>query len=350
MKKYLFFLLFLAIGTMSCQKDIEQGSVTLAVEQPKVDYFNAVTPKPSPNDDVVQRIDAFKARLVPTSNFDPVADAMSVGEAIWGIEAVLNQRFSNASKPFIHQQIDSASFTVPLTMTGDISTNDVAAALASAKAALKAQWDGVREASKHIIVIDVSLRSKNATTATFTVASSIGIEQMLRDLPPAVPFGPGEGWYDGDLLGKCGGLASAPFYVNSKDAATKIVEKWTERWVGETYQYYHTDVVNIHVTREGPGGDSFHPFYVNKWIYSSSAVGPICLTDVPNASIGAETLNTYLEGVPLLIDAVKPSSKTYITMAMEGGYEHSTHNIGRFHQAHIYYGIAHLIIAPKSEG
>jgi hypothetical protein len=335
MKKYFFFLLFLAVGAMSCQKDIEQGSVTSAVEQPKVDYFNAVTPKPSPNDDVVKRIDAFKARLEPTSNFSS-SDDMSVGEAIWGIEAVLNQRFSNASKPFIHQQIDSASFTVPLTMTGDISTNDVAAALVSAKVALKAQWDGVREASKHIIVTDVSLRSQNATTATFTVASSIGIEQMLRDLPPVVPFGPGEGWRDGENAGGCalnGG--------QSGDAAQKMMDKWTHRWIGETNQYYHTDVVQIDLNRDGNSGSNFNIFYTNNWIFSTAGpIAPVCITDLQNGDI--EPLNDYLAGIPLYIGALKPQGKSYITMGLTGGRELNSFNNGRCHRAQILYGVAHI--------
>jgi hypothetical protein len=334
----------LAIGAMSCQKDIEQGSIASAVGQPKVDYFNSVTPKPSPNDDVVQRIDAFKSRIEPTSNFG-AGDEMGVNEAIWGIEAVLNQRFSNASKRFISQQIDSASFTVPLTASGDISTNDVASALTSAKQALQEQWDRVREGSKHVIVTDVSLRNQNATTATFTVASAIGIEQMLRTVvPPPVPFGGGEGWMDGEKKGGC--ALNTGLGIGTADAASKIVDRWTDRWSSIPAMFYHTDIQTVRLNRDGPDGFLFDKFYTRKWVYSTSTtILANCISDLPGSDF--LTLNDYLAGVPLFIDDLKPSGKSYITLSMTGDRETNAFNNGRCHRALILYGTAHLILTPR---
>ena len=350
MKKNLFFLLLLAIAAVSCQKDIEQGSVASVVEQLKTDYFNSVTPKPSPNDDIAQRIDAFKARIEPTSNFG-LDNAMSVDAAIWGIEAVLNQRFSNASKPFIAQQIDSANFTVPLNATGEINSNDVAAALITAKKALQRQWNGVRENAKHVIVTDIALRSQDATAAIFTITSAIGIEQMLRTLiPPPVPFGVGEGWKDSKDFGNNlqGCALSAGQYGN---AADKIAERWTNRWVNSPATYYHTDVVSRTLGRNG--SDNFVEIstiaYVNKWIYATSFhVNPTCITDIASGDI--RPLNEYLAGVPLFIDALKPVGKTYITLSMEGVRELNGSNNGRCHRATIQYGVAHLINTPSGAG
>jgi hypothetical protein len=343
MKKNLFFLLFLAIIAVSCQKDINPTVVADIIEQPKTDYFHSVTPPPSPNDDIVQRIEAFNARIETPSNLG-VGDPMSVNDAIWGIEAVLNQRYSNASKPFIAQQIDSANFTVPLSATGDINTNDVATALVTAKQALRQQWDRVRESAKHVIVTDIALRSQDATTATFTIASSIGIEQMLRDgLPPPVPFGLGEGWMDskdgnGANLAGCA-LSSGQF----GNAADKIVAKWTHRWIHTTNDYFYTDVDFIHLSRlsSNPKKDISETMYADSLIFSTSVfVLPTCITDVPHDDV--KTLNHYLSGVPLFIDALKPIGKTYITLSMEGVREINTSNNGRCHRAIIQYGVAHF--------
>jgi hypothetical protein len=325
----------LAIGAMSCQKDIEQGSVSSVVEQPKLDYFNSVTPKPSPNDDVIQRIDAFKSRLEPTSNFGS-GDEMGVSEAI------LNQRFSNASKRFIRQQIDSASFTVPLTVSGDINTADVVAALASARLALQGQWDGVREGSKHIIVTDVSLRSKTAATATFTVASAIGIEQTLRTaIPPPVPFGVGGGWMDAEMLGGCVLNTGLP-----GDAASKIVERWIDRGINTPALYYHTDVEEIRLNRDGPNGPTLNIHYANKSIYSTSTtILGTCISDLRRDDI--LTLNYYLAGVPLFIEALKPNGKSFVTLSMTGSRETNSFNNGRCHRAVIVYGIAHPLYTPS---
>lgn len=350
MKKNLFFLLLLAAVAVSCQKDIEQGSIAAVVEQPKTDYFNSVTPKPSPNDDIEQRIDAFKALIEPSSNFGS-GNAMSVDNAIWGIEAVLNQRFSNASKPFIAQQIGSTNFTVPLDATGEINSNDVAAALVTAKQALKLQWDGVRESAKHVIVTDIALLNQDAATATFTITSAIGVEQMLRTLiPPPVPFGVGEGWKDGKYFGSNlqGCALSSGQYGN---AADKIAEKWTSRTANQPQIYYYTDVENVYLNRNSSSVTStVYAIYANNWIYSTSAfiINPACITDVPSGDI--RTLNEYLAGVPLFIDALKPMGKTYITLSMEGIRELNLYNNGRCHTAQITYGIAHAIFTPGGSG
>jgi hypothetical protein len=335
MKKNLFFLLFLAIVVMSCQKDINPTVVADIIEQPKTDYFHSVTPPPSPNDDIVQRIEAFNARIEAPSNLG-VGDPMSVNDAIWGIEAVLNQRYSNASKPFIAQQIDSTNFTIPLSITGDINTSDVAAALVTAKRALRQQWDRVRESAKHVIVTDIALRSQDVTTATFTIASSIGIEQMLRDVPllPAVCFGVGEGWMDGDLAGGCV-LNNA----TTGDATIQLMKRWTHRWANQTNQYYYTDVTNIIVDRGGQG--AINVFYVNKSIFSTTtSFIPVCISDVAHDDIG--TLNGYLAGIPLIIDGLQPQGKTYITMSLTSLLRHVNGFDGRCHRAEIQYGVAHF--------
>jgi hypothetical protein len=346
MKKNLFFLLFLAIIAVSCQKDINPSVVTNTIEQPKTDYFNSVTPKPSPNDDVLKRIDAFKALIENTSSLGS-CDQISVSDAIWGIEAVLNQRYSNASKPFIAQQIDSTNFTVSLNASGEINANDVATALIVAKRELRMHWDKVRESSKHVIVTDIALRSQDATTATFTIASAIGIEQLLRTLiPPPVPFGLGEGWLDGKVNGS-NALGCALTSALFGNAADKIAEKWNNRWASVPVSYFHTDVETIVLSRFGLIGGAFDIFYTNNLIYSTTffQVNPSCITDVPHDDV--LTLNDYLAGVPIFIAQLKPVGKTFVTLSMEGVREVNTFNNGRCHTANIQYGIAHTIMEPQ---
>ncbi len=103
MKKYLFFLLFLAIGAMSCQKDIEQGSITSAVtptDTKQTSLFDQT--KPVENDDVFVKIDAFKAKLakIEAGMLPENDNGTAVSDAIWNIEALLNSQYGQAEKSF----------------------------------------------------------------------------------------------------------------------------------------------------------------------------------------------------------------------------------------------------------
>ncbi len=336
MKKYFFFLLFLAIGTMSCQKDIEQGSITAAVtptDTKQTSLFDQT--KPVENDDVFKKIDAFKAKVaqIEAGTLPESDNGTSESDAIWNIEALLNSQYGRADKPF--KKINSATQTIRVALNDDgtISNTALLTALNAAEQKVTEQFSAVSGDTKHIIAIDISRKEPQMEaggSVLLNVSSSIGSGGNPPP-PPANPFGVADDWLFGFHQGKCDGT-----YVGT-DAADKLSEEINPRLVSSCI--FFTDVVRV----EDFGGGRLNPSDVNpddnirdfSFFKQSS--------DLPNFSncIIADDMNFYYNEAKTMINIFKPSGKVFISINLIGTSSFFNFVTTNVHGAKIDYGIKH---------
>lgn len=337
MKKYLFFLLFLAIGAMSCQKDIEQGSITSAVtptNTKQTSLFDQT--KPVENDDVFVKIDAFKAKLakIEAGMLPENDNGTSQSDAIWNIEALLNSEYGRADKPF--KKISSATQTIRVALNDDgtISNAALLTALNTAEQKVTEQLGAVNSTAKHIIAIDISRKEpqiESDDNVLLDVSTSVGsdTEVILGPDPVSETFGPYDFWLFGFHAGKCNNSG----FVGT-DAADKLNEAINPRFT--PFCTFFTDVVNISDSGGGISnpndvtpGDNIRDFLFFKQ-----------KSNLPNFDpcINADDMNFYFAGANTMIANLQPAGKSFISINLIGT---STNSLvyTTLHLAYIEYGI-----------
>jgi hypothetical protein len=337
MKKNLFFLLFLAVGAMSCQKDIEQGSITAAVtptDTKQTSLFDQT--KPAENDDVYVKIDAFKAKLakIEAGTLPESDNGTSESDAIWNIEALLNSQYGRADKPFKKISSATQAIRVALNADGTISNTALLTALNAAEQKVTEQFNAVNSNTKHIIAIDISRKEpqiESGETVLLDVSSSVGFEPTTPLGPDPMPevFGPYDFWLFGFHLGKCNNSG----FVGT-DAADKLNEAINPRFNFSCT--FFTDVVNITDFtggRQNPNdmvpGDNIRDFLFF-----------LQRSDQPNFDpcINADDMNFYFAGAKTMIGIHNPVGKSFISINLIGT---STNSLvfSNLHGASISYGV-----------
>ena len=122
MKKYLFFLLFLAIGAMSCQKDIKPTANSTSVVTPtKPPLFSQN--KPNGDVEIIKKIKDFKALLdkIHSGTLPENSNEMTVNDAVWNVEALLNAQYCTADAPFKESFSGNGTIAVPLNTSGNLT-------------------------------------------------------------------------------------------------------------------------------------------------------------------------------------------------------------------------------------
>jgi hypothetical protein len=346
MKKNLFFLLLLALVAMSCQKDIEQGSIGLtktnevtSADSKETSLFDQT--KPVENDDVYVKIDAFKAKLAKIeAGTMPETDAgTTVSDAIWNIEALLNSRYGQAGRSF--GDINNATSTIRVTLNDD-GTIDNAALLAAAEAArqkLSDQFHAIANSNKHVINVDIRKKepqTESGGSVIFDVSSMIGIDE------PEPPFDEGDNWLYSDHRGKCNNGGQV-----GKDAADKLALSINSRTLNA--DIFFTDVQSRTEYEGGslnPDPNDIRGDNLRDNVFFIQEYDGITVSNPKNANysdcIKYKDMIYYLNSAKYDINRWKPSGKTFIDIFIYGDATLPSPRITvHLHIPTIQYGIAH---------
>jgi hypothetical protein len=351
MKKYFFFLLFLAVGAMSCQKDIEQGSITAAVEPTdtkQTSLFDQT--RPVENDDVYIKIDAFKAKLakIEAGTLPENDSGTSVDDAIWNIEALLNNRYGQAGKPFDAMNRVTNTIRLSLNDDGTIANADLAAAYEAARQKLSNQYHAIADANKHVIGIDISKKESQAASTTSVLLDVTGVIGLRIS---GNVFNSSDNWLFAYHAGKCDNGGSV-----GTDAADRLFNEINFRSPLYTNDYYFTNIQTVNNSfggfpnpNDATPGDNIRDFLFFKQTYyafPSNNAKEIANSNYSDC-INSSDMNFYYNSGKLAIDMLKPSGKTFISIYLYGDVSlQPNFDTDHLHIASISYGILHYSPGP----
>jgi hypothetical protein len=337
MKKNLFFLLLLAIIAVSCQKDIEPGSVASSKTNEIAPTATKQTSlfdedKPIENDDVFKKIEAFKAKIakIEAGTMPETDNGTSETDAIWNIEALMNSQHGRADKPFTKISSATSTIRVALNDDGTISNSALVIALNEAELKLNEQFSAVNTAQKHIIAVDVSRKVPQVEASgslLLSVSSSVGSGGSAGPPPPGDPFGAGDSWLWGYHQGRCNGANV------SIDAADKLNEAINPRLISVCT--FFTDIDIIQAGSGLPNPNSPGPNIRSNLFF-------VRISNLPNFSgcIDDFDMNFYYYGAKTMINLLKPAGKSFINIDILGTSTSSL--IYRLlHLPTIQYGVKH---------
>jgi hypothetical protein len=185
MKKNIFLFLLLAIIAMSCQKDIEPGSVASSktnevAPTDEISIFDQA--KPQANDDVYTKIQAFKAKLAKIEQgIMPESDnGTTVSDAIWNIEALLNSRYARASQPFQNLAAARNTIRVALNDDGTIDNTALLIAVEQTRQQLNSQFQAISETVKHVVAIDIRKKEPQVESGGSVLLEVEGVYGLRR--------------------------------------------------------------------------------------------------------------------------------------------------------------------------
>ena len=343
MKKYLFFFFLLAVGAMSCQKDIEQGSITSEVtptDTKQTSLFDQT--KPVENDDVYIKIDAFKAKLakIEAGTLPENDNGTSVGDAIWNIEALLNSQYAQAEKSFAKLARATNTIRVALNDDGTVNNSALLTAVNQSRQSLSSQYHALTDAEKHVVTIDIRKKEPQTESERSVLLEVEGI-YGLRDCIALDYFGPDDFWHWGFGLGTCDG----PPTQRPLDAATEIGKKLNYRTPAQR------QAVLFYTNQEVK-------FIVGSTLSNTNDVTPddnirdtrmfSQRRDLANYNLyeclDPSDMNFYLDGTRWVIGFVAPSGKGFISIDLFGDAVFPSEDI--MHNAYTTYGIPHYRQSP----
>jgi hypothetical protein len=148
-----------------CSKEVEQKDT----EQQKL--F-----QPSEQDLLIEgKILAFKQKLDyvrENPNLKSGEEDLTLEEAVWNIEALVNYTYADATAEFNSIVHDSVSITVNL-VDGKVAISDLTAAYDQIVDSLSIKYNQIQSTEKQLMIADISLKESNGTTAVLTVNSGI---------------------------------------------------------------------------------------------------------------------------------------------------------------------------------
>jgi hypothetical protein len=356
MKKNLFFLLLLAIVAVSCQKDIEPGSVASSKTNeiaPTIEtsIFDQIKIKPLAEDDVFRKIDAFKAKLdkIEAGTMPETDNGTTVDDAIWNIEALVNSLYAQASKPFAKVSAAKNTIRVVLNDDGTIDNAALLTAVLQTRQKLNNQFQALTEVDKHVIAIDIRRKVPQVESGGSVLVEVEGVYGMKK--PNLSSFGSNDYWHWGNKLGTCRPFSSPT--DQPLDASVKIGEKlnyrstvisdvfftdeeFTSIWAGNNRNNSDVTTLPLPLPADNPEGfDNIRDYIVFKQDQSFDNFNLLeCLSP--------SDMNFYLNGARYKINALKPAGKEFIDIDF---YWDSTNDPSPpiFHNGYIHYGVPHYI-------
>jgi hypothetical protein len=214
-----------------CTKDTEQKDTRQQVFQPSEQDL-AIEGKIL---DFKQKLDY--ARENP--NLKSGEDDMTVEEAVWNIEALVNYTYADASAEYENLVSKSFNITVGLT-NGNIAFVEAGETYEKVVDSLSVKFNQITSENKILIVADISVIESDGETVTFGVDPGIG-----TDGPPGWmnDFGPTDYWFYGQLDGKCDQYIGQG---EGSDAAEQIQFKVNMRRSLPVGHSYFTDIKNVY--------------------------------------------------------------------------------------------------------
>jgi hypothetical protein len=309
MKKLYFNLTILsAIGMLlffSCSKESEQKDTG----QQKV--F-----QPSEQDVLIEgKILAFKQKLEYTRenpNLKSGEADLTIEEAVWNIEALVNYTYADASAEYETLINDQINITVNLS-DSKVAFYDAVNTYDNIVDSIAVKFNQIQSEEKYLIVVDVSVIETDGETVTFGIDPGIG-----TDGPPGWfnDFGPTDYWFYGQLDGKCDQYIGQGI---GSDAAEQIQFKVNMRRSLPEGHSYFIDIKNV---------------YCNPWseeiTFEQTLQCECCDLLNPNDPNPGDNINDYLlflnygyPGINNFHDCIPPNEMNFYL----GGLEEIVYNI-----------------------
>jgi hypothetical protein len=149
---------------------------------------------------VANRIKQFKERLETARKSQyKDGDEMTKGEAMENMEMLFNASHGFAAETYSMIQVDTVEFELPADEHGNVPATDVAAAYDEMYSSVKAVYDDINFADKHIVALILHGTGDNTVQAV----STTGNKNIEPD--PAVPAPFEDCWWYGENQGMCDG-------------------------------------------------------------------------------------------------------------------------------------------------
>jgi hypothetical protein len=227
MKKLIFktFIIITLIGiTAACNKDFESKPA------PEESLPGETNLKTNNTEDLIV------AFIDEVNNSYKSSGEYTVDSALWYIEAALNYSYCIWDSSFGVQAFDSATISVSLKKNGSIEDTDVYSTYNDFVDSLEVHWDNISETTKHVMFVDVAVRSNTNGVVVLHLVSAMGSGAAVNSY---ANFGADEDWYWGWDLGGCGNNTAT-----SSDATIELEYKYLNPIVNTVpaYRVYFTGV------------------------------------------------------------------------------------------------------------
>lgn len=166
--------------------------------------------------EIQNKILAFQDK-VKNNNFKS-GEQLTIDEAIWNLEALMNFNYSNPDSSFVNLTIDS-TFEFNLPINGEmVNFEDITNAAHAIEEHVINFLNNMPNSIKFIIAVDISLKDDEFKSGSKTLSISTGYGSEYIDNPAAyTPFGANDYWTYGFDLGGCQNNSAT-----TSDAAEKI--------------------------------------------------------------------------------------------------------------------------------
>jgi hypothetical protein len=193
-----------------------------------------------------EKITAFALRLNSSNSgvVDRNEEPMSVSDAVWNTEALMNARYAHADKPFEYTSVKIDTVSVAVNAEGKLTTSALSSFFDQTKENTKDNLTEVSVTTKHIVLVDVrSIGNNGLSGHLFEITSVIGYSEKTPPTPAPCdgnqtpPFTSGDDWWWAFKAGKCC-LAG---FVGS-DAAEELEKKLNARYPLPSGHSFFTDL------------------------------------------------------------------------------------------------------------
>ncbi len=270
--------------------------------------------------------DLIVAFIDDVNNSFKSSSEYTVDSALWYVEAALNYSYCIWDSSFAVQTFDSATISVSLKKDGNIEDTDVYTAYNDFVDSLEVHWDNISETTKHVIFVDVSVRSNSNGVVVLHLVSAMGSGSPTRLY---ANFAADDDWYSWANLGGCGNNPAT-----SSDAAEELEYKYLHPIVttDPNYRVYFTGVEQIEEVYPGEYPDQNSPS--GDMLYNYITSPPISEPCIDNVD-----LNYYLNtGIDHIVDHKEPTGFGFVDLDVRGSSISAPGQVGRYHSLKIWYG------------
>jgi hypothetical protein len=323
----------LAAITYSCSKQdqAEPVSSTTEISQSDADIL------------MENKIRAFKSKM-EFQRENPSyksGEKMSVDSAVWYMEAASNYTYGDVNIPFGKLVVDSFDIDVAAS-NGEVNLNDLFSAYDEMIYGISESFDAIIDEKRHLVVNDVSIKTEEGGTATFSVIAGFGVEESAGT---SGYFN--HDWYYGMLAGDC------DFNNPGTDAAEKIEDKilLLKGTPGPNVKYTDVETFEIHAT-SFLNTEDLEP-YNNMYDYLMFSCWDDFAGIMPNVHtcVSVEEMNFYYLGTNYVLNHdqpqfARPPGKSLITVDLMGDAVYGMDGTLYMHHALVQYGIPYVSAYP----
>jgi len=292
----------------------------------------------------VSKIRSFQVRIANTYKS---GETISLDSAIWYIEATLNYTYDDLDTAHLSFSLDSAFYDVKIS-NDSISLYELENAFSAFEDSLNHYYNSIYAIDKDVCMIDLEILHNNGLTANMKMTSGIAYGPGPNP-PNAAPFGLNDywKWWNGGTNngGYCDGIYEGQ--QPESDAAEEI-----EKAVMQTLSFptgsFFTAVENFEVLYPEdwplPNNPTPNDNRCDYLLYKS-------MSGYPNfdGCLDPAEMNFYYFGILDIINSLKPASKTFHFLDMQGDAYFPGNESVYLHRAPVIkYGV--LCVPPPGGG